>query len=562
MIHAQERDHSEIALIKLVTKNVDAGAPVIQVRAREPIRAAMAIRRSILESKLTSHKEWDVVNGFRLFTKEDYDDNTKMGLDPVLDATAAFDSIFAELRDRNSAIYTDNESVHYRVFLDFHPFLKDNPYLQSLLQQYVDVLAFKNIVLILVTPEVNLPDISPGTIPVIDMDLPTIPELIEVCREAIKDSDDAYKDSGFVGPSDISDEEVERLANVGAGLTSAQFAIYASYAIIDAQRGKDKRLSFQRMYDAIAAGKTEVVKESDILELLPSLSMEDVGGMDRLKDWIQQRANCYTPEAEEFGIDSPKGMVVVGVPGTGKSLIAKCIGSALGVPVVRFDMSAVFSKFVGDSEGRVRSALKMIEAMAPCVCFVDEIDKGLGGLQGGGSDSGTSSRVLGNYLTWLAECQVPIFNVVTANKVDGLPPELLRQGRFDGVFSVGLPSIEQRRQVLEIHVRKRKDVGLDEFEKAEVTEFLTSSDRYVPAEIEGAVKNGLIIAFALNEEFAIRHALQALREMVPMARAHEAAINRMAEWGKTNATPVEYEGGSRPGVRKVSPPRRRIGRGN
>lgn len=224
------------------------------------------------------------------------------------------------------------------------------------------------------------------------------------------------------------------------------------------------------------------------------------------------------------------------VHNTGKSLCAKAIAGVLGVPLVRLDFGKVFNSLVGKSEERMRKALSMVESMSPCVLFVDEIDKGLGGI-GGSGDSGTSNRILGTFLTWLNDCEEPVFTVVTANNVTALPPELLRRGRFDAIFSTGLPTVEERREVLRIHLAKRgKDIG--EYGASDVQAFLNASAGYVPAEIESAVKDGLIDAFSEQEPFDVTWATSAIEIMVPLSKAFNEVIQAMTLWAKSNATPA------------------------
>jgi SpoVK/Ycf46/Vps4 family AAA+-type ATPase len=231
-------------------------------------------------------------------------------------------------------------------------------------------------------------------------------------------------------------------------------------------------------------------------------------------------------------------MVLVGPPGTGKSLVAKATSSVLGVPLVRLDFGRVFSSFVGSSEERIRKALRMVESMSPCVLFCDEIDKGLGGIAGGsGGDSGVGMRVLGSFLTWLQDCLYPVFTIVTANNVDGLPPELLRRGRFDAIFATALPTPNERREVLAIHLNKRgRDI--DSFSEQDINKLLDASHRYVPSELESAVKDALVNAFSEDKELTAQHIVDALATMVPLSKAFEAQINKMNEWSKNNATPV------------------------
>lgn len=224
------------------------------------------------------------------------------------------------------------------------------------------------------------------------------------------------------------------------------------------------------------------------------------------------------------------------VHNTGKSLIAKAISSELGVPLVRLDFGRVFNSLVGASEQRMRTALKMVESMSPCVLFCDEIDKGLGGI-GGSGDSGTSNRVLGSFLTWLQDCSHPVFVMVTANNVTGLPPEMLRRGRFDAIFSTSMPNAKDRKEVLRIHLGLRNR-NLEDFDKASVSEVITLSEGYVPAEIESAVKDALVDAFNEKEEMEMRHVVKALKDMVPLSKAFARQIQEMNEWAKANATPA------------------------
>jgi SpoVK/Ycf46/Vps4 family AAA+-type ATPase len=261
--------------------------------------------------------------------------------------------------------------------------------------------------------------------------------------------------------------------------------------------------------------------------------------MENLKDWIRKRSRCYSDEAREFGVEPPKGIVFVGVPGSGKSLAAKAIASSLGIPLVRLDFGRVFNSLVGASEQRMRTALKMVESMAPVVLFADEIDKGLGGI-GGSSDGGTSNRVLGSFLSWLQDCEYPVFTMVTANNVDGLPPELLRRGRFDAIFASDLPTPRERREVLRIHLKLRgRDI--DDFEDDEIQKVVDASNKYVPAEIESAVKDALVNAFDAEEEMSMKHIVEALTVMVPLSKAFEQQIAKMSDWSKNNATPASAQ---------------------
>lgn len=558
---------SELRLMTELNKFTDSGASLIQIRTREPLRAAVALRQSFLGgAEPAPYTEWDITNGFRHFTSENFPEHLTPGDLALADFVRAFEEPMKQLRKFDSPVNSHSGVVHYFAYLNPHPFLEGNPYAVELLQQYAAILPRKNVCILLITPEMSLKGVPIGTVLVADLATPTAPELESVLRSMIEEAQqdtDSYRDG-----CDLEEEDYMRLSHLGLGLTKFEFETFTALALVDGSEAGDTAIGYGRLSIGIARGKTEVVKQSDILELISSESMENVGGMARLKDWIKDRSKCFSDEAKAFGIEPPKGAAVIGIPGTGKSLLAKAVAQELGVPAVRLDFGRVFSKFVGDSESRVRSALTMVESMAPVVLFVDEIDKGLGGAGGSAGDGGASSRVLGSFLTWLQECKAPVFTIVTANRVGGLPPELLRRGRFDGIFAVGLPDEDERLEVLDIHLRKRgHSVGKL---KGNVAAFKQASTGYVPAEIESAVKDALIAAFNSEVALSIDHIVTALGNMVPMSRSHKAQIDQILEWAETNATPVNYKSGAGArqlpatqtiGGREVVVPTRRIRNG-
>jgi ATP-dependent 26S proteasome regulatory subunit len=411
-----------------------------------------------------------------------------------------------------------------------HVFMENNPYVAQLLHQYIEILPSSNVCVVLITPDQALP-IEGLHVFSLPFETPGFSELRESLHAVFDSVKQDFKD-GVV----TKDEEIDRICNVGAGMSKTAFEAYSALALVEAGREGHDSVSVDDILGGVTVGKTDVVNSNDILELYPTGNIANVGGMENLKDWIRKRSRCYSDDAREFGIEPPKGMVFVGPPGTGKSLAAKAVSGVLGVPLVRLDFGRVFNSLIGASEQRMRTALKMVESMSPCVLFCDEIDKGLGGI-GGSSDGGTSNRVLGSFLTWLNDCQYPVFTMVTANNIDHLPPELLRRGRFDAIFSTSLPTPRERKEVLKIHLALRnRDIA--DFDKDEVQKVIDASNKYVPAEIESAVKDGLIDAFDAGEEFEMEHVYKALASMVPLSKAFEEQINRMNQWAINNATPA------------------------
>lgn len=850
--------NSEEEFRQSLSTYVDSGTAVIHVRTGEVMRCLLALRRQALTGRNEYH-EWDVVNGFRQFSLEDMSSITKKG-DGNIDISSAFSE------PMNAIDSYREERMRYYVFVNPHVFMEGNPHMSHLVMHYASVLPATNICVVMVTPDIPLP----GDVPVDLLSLTFDPPGLSELQDTLADVLDGVKE-GFDGGAEMTEEDIERVCYVGAGMTAHSFETYASLAAIRAAREGKDTLTADDIIKGVTVGKTDVVNANDILELYPSTSIDNVGGMENLKSWVHKRAGCYSDKAKEFGVEPPKGMVLVGPPGcqpagskvlmadglfsniedvqvgdvvlspqhdgsvvpvevaetvvyrdqqvfriaskgrkpvgyrcahnhvmpikfrgdlyevqaeehlsmgkefqdratlfttdaydlpereyrvhpyvmgcfigdghfapnvpaynpgftnpsvdifnrmeslgaefgkrtwrsgswrayatgafavalkeselaghlsaekyipaeylqgsleqrlamlaglidtdgtfeefssaskrlsddfvflvrsvggkasvvpgettcqtgtfgryrvhysfgacrpslclaykqrpitekglaghrnkrftvekdtvedvygirlasgshwyitddfivtknTGKSLVAKAVSSVLGVPLVRLDFGRVFNSLVGASEERMRVALHMVEKMAPVVIFCDEIDKGLGGI-GGSGDSGVSSRVLGTFLTWLNDCKYPVFTIMTANNVTGLPPELLRRGRFDAIFSTSLPTPRERTEVLRIHLGLRgRDIST--FDSEDTARVVSMLEGYVPAEIESAVKDALVDAFSDGVELEMSHIEKAAKAMVPLSVAFKAQIETMNEWAKNNATPVSRD---------------------
>lgn len=535
---------SGASLTDSLSRITDAGGSVVQIRTREPLRAAMVLRRFYAEENSPYH-EWSASSGWRSYGLDNYTDHLMEGR--PADFSEALERPRKELTDPKSAVRAASDRIHVFVYIDPGPHIASNPYVVDLINQYASSLPVRNCAVLLVTDDKPLEGLPQGLLLVTDMPTPTDGELQEILRGLLEKTTEP---GPFSGGHSLTDEDIVRVAHLGLGMTYTEFETHVALSIISAEYAGSDCVTVDHLLDGLSVGKTEIVRQSEILELMPSENMDNVGGMQRLKDWISQRSDCYTQEARDFGIEPPKGMVLVGVPGAGKSLVAKSVAGTLGVPLIRLDFGRVFSKYIGDSEQRVRSALHMVEQMSPCVLFVDEVDKGLGGI-GAGGDSGTTMRVLGTYLTWLQELKAPVFNIVTANRVNGLPPELLRRGRFDQIFSVSMPSPPERRDVLEIHLRKRGR-NISDLRPQDVSHFVEASEGYVAAEIESVVRDALVEAYSKRQTLGIDHLMSALRQLIPMSKSHAEQIGSILEWARNNAVSVSYEPGTDPRVAEDS----------
>ena len=302
----------------------------------------------------------------------------------------------------------------------------------------------------------------------------------------------------------------------------------------------------------IAREKANTLKKSGLVEVIPATTnLDNIGGLQNLKEWLQERARAFHPSATKYRLPSPKGLLIVGLPGTGKSLTAKATAGAFGLPLLRLDMGSVFGGIVGESEANLRSVIATAEAIAPCVLWIDEIEKGFSGSQSSGStDGGTSSRVFGSFLSWMQEKQKPVFVVATANDVSLLPPEFLRKGRFDEMFFVDLPNSQERTAIWDIVIAKfgRKPTDFDPVVLARACE------QYTGAEIEAVFVDALHQAFAEDREPVANDILNSMLNTVPLAQLMDGKIASLRHWAKGRAREASSSEPSRPrSGRRINP---------
>ena len=262
--------------------------------------------------------------------------------------------------------------------------------------------------------------------------------------------------------------------------------------------------------------RRQIVKKSGILEMMSAAErVDDIGGLEVLKKWLKRKAVILADltRARYFGVDTPKGVMIVGMPGCGKSLTAKAASTLFGLPLLRLDVGSLMGKYVGESESNMRRALQLADAVSPCVLWVDEVEKAFAGIGGAGAE--TTSRLFGHFLTWMQEKTKPVFVVATANDIANLPPELLRKGRFDEIFYVDLPSKAERTQILLVHLRKRKKRERD----IDTDKLASETDEFSGADLESVVKDAIERAFLADEaELTTDHLLQSVKETEPLAK--------------------------------------------
>jgi SpoVK/Ycf46/Vps4 family AAA+-type ATPase len=279
--------------------------------------------------------------------------------------------------------------------------------------------------------------------------------------------------------------------------------------------------------ELILEEKRQSIRQTQILEFYPSTTeISDIGGLDNLKEWLLRRGGAFSDRARKYGLPHPRGLLLAGIQGTGKSLTAKAISHHWHLPLLRLDVGRLFAGLVGESESRTRQMIQLAEALSPCVLWIDEIDKAFSGVEGRG-DSGTTNRVFGTFLTWMAEKTSPVFVVATANNIRTLPPELLRKGRFDEVFFVGLPNQEERSQIFAVHLGKYRPHNTRAYD---IDRLAYETPDFSGAEIEQGIIEAMHIGFSQNRDFTTDDILEAASQIVPLAQTAQQEIQVLQEW--------------------------------
>jgi AAA+ superfamily predicted ATPase len=310
----------------------------------------------------------------------------------------------------------------------------------------------------------------------------------------------------------------EKLVQAALGMTAAQAQRVFAKAIVEDGILDDRDI------DLVTEEKRQIIRENKALEFFAVTSMiDEVGGLDRLKQWLRLRERAFTKEARDYGLPFPKGIALIGIPGTGKSLTAKMIGGLWRLPLLRLDVGSLYGSLMGESEERTRRALQLAETVAPCVLWLDEMEKSL---SHGDLDSGTSTRVFGSILTWMQEKTAPCFVVATANDIGSLPPELLRKGRFDDIFFLDLPTLKERQAIFAVHLSKRRRLPED----FDVARLARESEGYVGAEIEQAVIDAMYVGFNAGREFTTDDIAQAIKQQVPLSISQREIVAALREW--------------------------------
>lgn len=322
----------------------------------------------------------------------------------------------------------------------------------------------------------------------------------------------------------VQESLIEELAVAFKGLT--EFEINNLLALSYADDGELTRRDLRLIFDQ----KQQMIKKAGILEMIPlKETIEDIGGLENLKEWFIRKAKVYKNmnKAKSYGVDMPKGVLIAGVPGCGKSLNAKAAANLFEVPLLRLDMGRLMGKYVGESEGNLRNAIALAEAISPCVLWIDELEKAFAGIGGAGGGAEVTTRLFGNFLTWMQEKDSPTFVVATANDITKLPPELLRKGRFDEIFYVGLPNKKEREKIFTIHINKRRPQDL---KNIKIADLVRVSEGFSGADIEGVIKDAVESAFADDKDaIQTQDIITAINNTHSLSEIMKDALDKMAK---------------------------------
>lgn len=410
------------------------------------------------------------------------------------------------------------------VTLDLAEHLKNDLTLR-IMRDTIAILEKNNATLIMIDSTDKIPPVIKAYTRPFDISLPTEEQLDDLVRSTLR--------------------SIHSKTPIEIGITRRGMK-----AIIKNLRGLTRRQAKQLIYDSVAedkrfddddvncimAGKRRMIQSDGILEFIQTpLDLDEIGGMNNLKKWLKHRKNAFTKEAQEFGIKPPRGVMMLGVQGAGKSLCAKAIATAWQQPLLRLDPGSLYNSYIGESEKNLRNAFKQTEFMAPVILWIDEIEKAFASAASQSTDGGLSKRMFGSLLTWMQEHEEPVFVIATANDIEALPPELLRKGRFDEIFFVGLPKTEARKKIFSIHLNKRKRAP----KKFDLAKLAETAKGFSGAEIEQAVESSLHTAYAANTELTTEMVIEAIKTTVPLSVTMAEKIEDLYAWAKDRTVPAD-----------------------
>ncbi len=473
---------------------IDAGFPIIYINGFEENKIDEIIKFAACGREIV---EWNGLNGYVDFsTKTSYINN---------------DSLESALE----ILKTDNElDRKLLVIKDVHSQLDDANIVAKIKGIANKINEGLDACIIMVSSVLNIPKELEKYITVLEMDFMSSEHIREIIKIFIEEN----------SMHSINPELLEDMSIAFKGLS--EFEINNILALAYADDGELSRKDLTLIFDQ----KQQMIKKADILDMIPlKESVDSIGGLENLKAWLTRKAQIFKNmgKAQVYGVDMPKGVLIAGVPGCGKSLSAKAAAKLFEVPLLRLDLGRLMGKYVGESEGNMRKAIALAEAISPCVLWIDELEKAFAGIGSDGGGAEVTTRLFGTFLTWMQEKDSPAFVVATANDITKLPPELLRKGRFDEIFYVGLPSEEERKMIFQIHIGKRRKIDLSNIN---ISKLVSETKGYSGADIEGVVKESIETAYTEGKnELTTEEILRVIKNTHSLSEIMKEPLEKMSK---------------------------------
>ena len=467
---------------------------IIYISTNEEDRLEYTVRNCIKLGKNRAVYTWDFIDGFL-----NNPNKKEIGKRNPLQALEFIEKLTVD----NPALF---------ILKDFNKFFSDITIARKL-RNLSRLLKTQPKTIIIIANKVEIPEEIRELITVLEFNLPDINEIRQELTRLLTLLD-----------QDLKKDDLENLVRSCQGLSIERIRRVLSKIIASNQIIDNSSISI------ILSEKQQIINQTQILEFCStSQTLDDVGGLENLKIWLDQRTNSFSEKAYNYGLPVPRGLLLVGVQGTGKSLTAKAIAHDWQLPLLRLDFGRLFAGIVGESESRVREMIRVAEALSPCVLWIDEIDKSFNQSDAKG-DSGTTNRVLATFITWLSEKTSPVFVVSTANNIEAIPPEIIRKGRFDEVFFLGLPNKEERNSIFRVHLNKYRPDKIALFQVSLLSDLSTD---FSGAEIEQVVIESMRLGFNQKREFTTEDIIYSIQSLVPLAKTKSKELKILQEWSES-----------------------------
>ncbi|HZQ67478.1 MAG TPA: AAA family ATPase [Terriglobales bacterium] len=510
---------------------LDSSTPIVVMETVEESRATRLVRVACSALNIAAF-EWSIATGLTrcgAAASESFDS----GAFPA----GGYRTGEAHAEDNAKAIYNSREpsqmlanlegiSIEAAFILkDLHRHM-DDPVVVRRLRDVGQTFAANRRTVVLTAPKIAIPPELASLVEFVELPLPDRQRLRQIIDEVLVRVSKTHTLQRKLDPAGM-----DSLAESLRGLTEEAAERTISQALV-----RRYALSPETITDVQEAKKV-LLRRSEMLDFIPvSETLGEVGGLDNLKHWLGQRRGTWEESARQFGLDAPKGLIILGVQGCGKSMCARAIAGEWKLPLVKFDTAAIYDKYIGETEKRIQKVFEVAEGLAPCILWIDELEKVFAGSgpDSASVDAGVSSRLLASFLSWMQDRKAPVFVAATCNNVNALPPELIRKGRFDELFFVDLPTQPERKQIFAIQLAKRKRNAI----QFDLDRIAAAAKGFSGAEIDAAVQGALYAAFARKQELTTQALLDALKTTVPLSTTRAEEIETLRDWARTRAVPA------------------------